>query len=166
MFHRLLETGKNDDKRAGGFDNYMNSYTLGLDAYYNDTLWGLMVNYGDEHGTNGAATDDEIDALTTTLYMSRALSDNMFWGSSFTFSNAETHVNGAGTTNADSYVIAPYLTMVKQIDNVTLSLSPSYVLGYTRSDYPSGANPDDDEALMGKALLMDVPVFRLVKPAP
>ncbi len=146
--------GKNDDKRAGGFDNYFNSYTLGADAYYNDTtLWGLMVNYTDEQGSNGAVSD-EIDTWATTLYMSRSLSDNVFWGSSFTYANGDSHINGAGTTDTDSFVIAPYLTMLTRMDDMTLSLSPSYVLGYQRSDYPTGANPDDDEALMGKLLLM------------
>ena len=154
-FFTDYETGKNDDKRAGGFDNYFNSYTVGADAFYNDsTLWGLMFNYVDEQGSNGAGASDEIDTMAVTLYMSRAISDTLFWGTSFTYSNAESYIRNGGTTDSDSYVIAPYMTMVSQMDSVTLSLSPSYVLAYQDVEYPGVIANTDDRALMGKLLIM------------
>ncbi len=147
--------GKNDDKRTGGFDNYFNSYTVGMDAFDSEsTLWGLLVNYSDEQGSNGAGTHDNIDTWASTLYMSRTINETMFWGTSLTFSKGETDIRGGGTTDADSYVIAPYMTMMTEMDSVTYSLSPSYVLGYQKLDYPSGAVDSKDNSLMGRFVLM------------
>lgn len=154
-FFTDYEFGKNDDKRAGGFDNYFNSYTIGADAFYNEsTLWGVMLNYNDEQGHNGAGAQDEVDTWAVTLYMSRAISDNMFWGSSFTYANAESYIRNGGTTDSDSYTIAPYLTVMSQYEDMTLSLTPSYVLGYQDVEYPGAIANTDDRGLMGKFLLM------------
>ena len=111
-----------------------------------------MGNYNDAQGRSGAARNS-IDSWTYSLYMSRAINDWMFWGTSFTYGTSESKIRGtAGTTDSDSYVIAPYLTMVARMDRLTLSMSPSYVLGYQKVDYPAGGGKDT--ALMGKLVLM------------
>ena len=145
--------GKNKDKRTGGFDNYFNSYTVGADALYGDTLWGLMGNYNDAKGRSGDARDS-IDAWTWTLYFSRPVNEWMYWGSSFSYGDSETKIKGtAGTTDTNSYVVAPYLSMFTKRDNWTFSMSPSYVLGYQDVDYPGTGG--DDTALMGKLVIMN-----------
>ena len=145
--------GKNKDKRQGGFDNYFNSYTLGADAFYGDTLWGFMGNFNDAQGRNDGGARASIDTWAYTLYMSRPISEWLFWGGSLTYSTAENKIRGLqGTTDSDSYVLAPYLMMMTRIDNLTLSLSPSYVLGYQDVDYPQGGG--DDSAWVGKLVLM------------
>ncbi len=141
--------GKNKDKRQGGFDNYFNSYTVGADTFYGDTLWGFMGNFNEAQGGDGAGTRSYIDTWAYTLYMSRPINDWMFWGSSLTYATAENKIKGVrGTTDSDSWVLAPYLTMMTRMDNVTLSLSPSYILGYQDVDYPAGGG--DDTSLIGR----------------
>jgi hypothetical protein len=147
-------TGKNEDRRQGGFDNYFNTYTVGADAMYNDTtLWGFMGIVDDEQGHSGTGGRDRIDSDTYSLYMSRPISEWMSWGTSFSYGSAETKIRGSqGYTDTETYVVAPYLTMMTQLDKLGLSLSPSYVLGYQDVDYPQGS--DDDKSLMGKMVLM------------
>lgn len=147
------DSGKTNDKRQGGFDNYFNSYTVGADALYNNsTLWGFLGNFNDAKGHSSAGARDAIETWAYTLYMSQPVNDWMFWGSSFSYSTAGNKINSAGEIDSDSYVLAPYVTVMTQMDKLTLSLSPSYVLGYQDVDYPGVGG--GDSALMGKMLLM------------
>ena len=148
--------GKSEDKRAGGFDNYFNSYTIGADAFYNTTLVGLMVNYDDQQGSNGNGGRDNIDTWTVTAYMSQPVNEWLYWGGSFSFSNSDEKIRGNnGHTSSDSYTLSPYLMAVKQVDKWTFSLSPAYILGYQDVDYPNPKAPiSGDKALMGKMLVM------------
>lgn len=145
--------GKNDDKRAGGFDNYFNSYTFGADAFHGTTLWGLMGNFNEAQGGNGLGARNDIDSWTWTMYMSSPLNEYTYWGASFSYGSSENKLRGTrGTTDSDNYVFSPYLTMLKRVDQVTFSFSPSYVLGYQDVDFTGTAS--DDTSLMGKLLLM------------
>jgi hypothetical protein len=145
--------GKSDDKRAGGFDNYFNSYTFGADAFYGTTLWGLMGNFNESQGRSAGGAHSDVDSWTWTLYMSRPLNEWSYWGASLSYGTSENDIRGVnGTTDADNYVFAPYVTMLKRMDKLTLSLSPSYVLGYQDVDNTGAAN--DDTSWMGKLLVM------------
>jgi len=143
-----------NDKRAGGFDNYSNSYLVGVDALYNGTLWGFMGNLYEANGHNGTGGKSSIDCQTYSVYMNRSISDNMTWGASLSYGMSDSKARGvAGTTESDSYVFAPYLTMMTRIEKMTFSLSPSYVLAYQEEDSPA-AGVSTDKALMGKLVLM------------
>jgi hypothetical protein len=146
-------TGKTKDKRQGGFDNYFNSYTVGADALYNNTtLWGFMGNLNDAQGHSKTGNRDQVDSGTYSLYTSQPVNEWMYWGTSFSYGTSENKIRGnAGDTDSENYVVAPYLTMMKQMEKLNLSISPSYVLGYQEVDYPAGV---DDTALMGKLVLM------------
>ena len=147
-------SSNSNDKRAGGFDSYSNSYLIGADAQYNGTLWGFMSNLYEAKGHNGAAGGDRVDSQTYSLYMSRNINDWMAWGASFSYGKADSKTRGiAGTTESDSYVLAPYLTMMTRINEIALSLSPAYVLAYQEVDSPQAA-VSTDTALMGKLVLM------------
>ena len=144
--------GKSNDKRSGGFASYIKSITVGADAVYNDSvLIGAIFNYTDTHGDNGAAADNQVYANTFTVYTGQSLSENTSWGASLSFSDSQSKVNGV-TTDSDSWVFAPYWSVMTQSDNLTLSLTPSYILGYQKADYSATSN--DDSALVGRFVLM------------
>lgn len=158
--------GSNQDKRNGGFDNNFNSYTVGADTLYNNnTLWGLMGNYNEAQDHQlGNDNRDTTKSWTYSLYVSQPINEWMSWGTSFSYGTSEIKTkNVAGSTDADSYVIAPYLAMIKQIDKLTLSFSPAYVLGYQELDYPTGNVPNDDTGLMGRAVLMGRAAYALTE---
>ena len=158
--------GSNKDKRNGGFDNNFNSYTVGADTLYNNnTLWGFMGNYNEaQDHVLGDANRNTTKSWTYTLYVSQPINDWMSWGTSFSYGTSEFKIkNVAGTTDADSYFIAPYLAMYKQMDKLTLSMSPSYVLGYQEVDYPTGNVPNDDTGLMGRLVLMNRATYALTE---
>jgi len=158
--------GSNKDKRNGGFDNNFNSFTVGADALYNNTtLWGFMGNYNEaQDHVLGNANRNTIESWTYSLYFSQPINDWMYWGSSFSYGTSESKTkNVAGTTDTDSYTVAPYLIMMKQIDKLSLSMSPSYVLGYQEVDYPTGTVPGDDTGLMGRFVLMNRASYALTE---
>jgi len=151
-FFTDYEFGKTSDKRPGGFSSYTKSYTAGVDAMYNDsTLLGLIYNYTEVEGRNGVGTKDRLSSNTFSVYMAKPLNDNMAWGMSFSYNDADDHL-AATETDIHGAVFAPYVSIAKQVDNWTLSLTPSYVLGYQEADYSTTA--PDDTALMGKLALM------------
>lgn len=159
--------GSNQDKRNGGFDNNFNSYTIGADTLYNtNTLWGFMVNNNESQDHMKGVNNNRVttESWTYSLYVSQPVNEWMSWGTSFSYGTSEIKQKGvAGTTDADSYVIAPYLAMYKQIDKLTLSMSPSYVLGYQELDYPAGNVPNDDTGLMGRFVLMNRASYALTE---
>jgi hypothetical protein len=153
--------GRNIDKRQNGFNNYFNSYTVGADTLYNDTdLWGFMGNSDNQNGRNSNDIHDRIESWTYSLYTSRPVNEWMNWGMSFSYGTAENKIKeSSSTTDSENYVVAPYLTMMTQVDKLNLSLSPSYVLGYQDVDYPR--NGGSDTALMGKLLVMGRAAYAL-----
>jgi hypothetical protein len=160
------EFGSNKDKRAGGFDNNFNAYTIGADALYNNkTLWGFMGSFNDaQDHVLGNANRNTIESWTYSLYFSQPINEWMYWGSSFSFGTSEAKTkNVPGTTDTDTYAVAPYLIMMKQMDKLTLSLSPSYVLGYQDVDYPAGNVPSDDTSLMGRLVVMSRASYALTE---
>jgi len=151
-FFSDYDFGRSSDKRPGGFSSYTKSYTAGVDAMYNDsTLLGVIYNYTEIEGRNGVGTKDRLSSNTFSVYMGRPLGDNMAWGMSLSYTDAD---DTMGTTETDMHglVFAPYVSVAKQVDNWTLSLSPSYVVGYQEADYSTTA--PDDTALVGRFVLM------------
>ncbi len=142
--------GTNQDKRAGGFDNDFDSWTFGGEAMVaGSTFMGVILNFTDADGTNGGGTADQIETWTPNVYVSRSINDWLYWGGSLSYSMGESTV-GTTDTDSDSLVVAPSLMAIKQIEQWTLSLSPSYVLGSQEVDYTTTS----DTALMGRMLLM------------
>lgn len=147
--------GNINDDRPGGFENYFNSYTAGVDALWNNsTLWGLMGNYQEEWGRNDARVRQrtDVETWTYTLYMSRAFNDWMYYGASLSYGDTDNKIRGERSSDISTWAFSPYVSMFTKMDNWTFSLSPAYVLGCQDADYPGTAG--DDTAMTGKLVVM------------
>lgn len=117
---------KVNDDRPAGIETTSHTLTLGMDfvtAF--DLFVGGMVSYTDFDGDiDDAVEDDEGDAVTFTLYGSKALNQCTFAGISLTYSDDDSDLG----TDTDTYAIAPYLSYLINLDNVKISITPTYAL--------------------------------------
>lgn len=152
--------GGNKDKRPNGFDNDFDSFLFGGDTMFAETtLLGAMINYTDADGTNAGGARNTLESLTPTLYVNRPINDWLYWGASLSYSTSESKVNAA-KTDSDSVVLSPYIMAMMQMDQLTLSLTPTYVLGLQEVDY---SNNTTDNAAVGRLLLMGRAAYMVIE---
>ncbi len=119
------------DTRGTNVKTLTDSFTLGMDFMtLGDFFVGGMVSYGDFKVRDTGTLEDSGDTWTFTLYGAKALGENLFAGTSLSYSRDDSNRGG----KTDTYGIAPYVSYVIRIENISLSITPTYSLSFTETE--------------------------------
>lgn len=119
------------DSRGTNVKTLTDSFTLGMDFMtILDIFVGGMVSYGDFKVRDTAALQDRGDTWTYALYGAKALDENLFAGTSLSYSRDGSNLGG----RTDTYAIAPYVSYMMRMENLSLSITPTYALSFSETE--------------------------------